>query len=122
MKVADEGDKEADPALSHYRVLGRGDGLTWLELTPKTGRTHQLRVHCAAIGCPIAGDGLYGGDRAGSAARRIQLHARAIAIPGRGDDAPVAVIAPAPRGMATLLEACGFAGDTSPLQPEQAAS
>jgi tRNA pseudouridine32 synthase/23S rRNA pseudouridine746 synthase len=121
MKVAEAGDKEAEAALSRYRVLGRGDGLTWLELSPQTGRTHQLRVHCAAIGCPIAGDGLYGGDRAGAAARRIQLHARAITIPGRGDNAALTITAPAPRGMATLLEACGFAGDASPLQPEQAA-
>ncbi len=122
MKVTEDSDKDAETALTHYRILGRGDGLSWLELKPHTGRTHQLRVHCAAIGCPIAGDGLYGGDKAGSAARRIQLHARAITIPGRGDDAALTVTAPVPRGMATLLEACGFAGEASPLQQDHAAS
>src|SRR5207237_1513822 len=50
----------ADPAgqaaVTDYRVLGSGDGLAWLELHPRTGRTHQVRVHCAALGCPVRGD------------------------------------------------------------------
>ena len=117
MKVADAGDKAADPAVSHYKVLGRGDGLTWLELTPETGRTHQLRVHSAAIGCPIAGDGLYGGDRAGAAARRTQLHARAITIPLYHNRDPITVVSPVPRDMLTLMNACGFTGEPAPAEP-----
>src|SRR6266850_1653902 len=57
------------PALAHrldrdtsgVRVLGAADGRAWLELRPRTGRTHQIRVHCAALGCPVVGDTAYGG-------------------------------------------------------------
>lgn len=48
-------------AVTEYQVLAQADGLSLLELRPVTGRTHQLRVHCAALGCPILGDGDYGG-------------------------------------------------------------
>ncbi len=71
-------DPSGDPALTHWRVLGRADGLTWLELKPVTGRTHQLRVHCAASGWPILGDAVYGGGGRGSA---LHLHARTLSIP-----------------------------------------
>jgi len=65
------------PALTHYRVLGAaGAGLARVALEPVTGRTHQLRVHLAALGHPIAGDPFYG--RAGDAAPRMMLHACAI--------------------------------------------
>lgn len=47
-------------AVSHYQVLETQNGLTLLKLIPETGRTHQLRVHMASIGCPLAGDWLYG--------------------------------------------------------------
>ncbi len=47
-------------AITDYRVLGRTNGLTWLELRPRTGRTHQIRVHCAARGWPVRGDPVYG--------------------------------------------------------------
>lgn len=54
------GGPQAKPALTHYRTLRRlGQDFSLLELRPATGRTHQLRVHLAAIGHPIAGDGLY---------------------------------------------------------------
>src|SRR4051812_28762831 len=71
-------DAAGQPALTRWRVLGRGP-VTWLELQPITGRTHQLRVHCAALGWPIVGDALYG-----SASRDgpgLMLHARAVSVP-----------------------------------------
>jgi tRNA pseudouridine32 synthase/23S rRNA pseudouridine746 synthase len=66
------------PSLTRYRVLGEThvDGvgtLTRIALAPVTGRTHQLRVHLAALGCPIAGDPFYG--RQGDASARMMLHA-----------------------------------------------
>ena len=103
-------DPAGDPSLTHWRVLGRADGLTWLELRPETGRTHQLRVHCAHIGHPIAGDAIYGGDRARSAARHLHLHARAISLPQAGT-AALSVTAPPPEHMLALLGACGWSAD-----------
>lgn len=72
------------PSLTHYRVLGEaplaGVGtLTRIALAPVTGRTHQLRVHLAALGCPIAGDPFYG--VAGDRSPRMMLHACRLALP-----------------------------------------
>lgn len=82
--IADDPDGKA--ARTDYRVLGEaGRRLTWLELQPRTGRTHQLRVHCAdGLRTPILGDGKYGGKAAfvsGSFERRLHLHARSLEIP-----------------------------------------
>src|SRR5271156_315175 len=49
-------DPAGQRAVTDYRVLGTAGGRAWLELRPRTGRTHQLRVHCAALGCPVVGD------------------------------------------------------------------
>ncbi len=63
-------------AITHYRVVKKiYPDLFLLELSPKTGRTHQLRVHCAHLGMPILGDGKYGGPAAMSA-NKVHLHAR----------------------------------------------
>jgi len=93
-------DPAGQPALTAWRVLGRAPGLTWLELRPRTGRTHQIRVHCAHLGCPILGDERYGGG-----AGRMHLLARAIALPL---DPPVAATAPPPPHMRDALRACGW--------------
>jgi len=55
---------EGKPSLTEYRVLARTEKLCKLELRPVTGRTHQLRVHCAHMGFPILGDPQYGGEAA----------------------------------------------------------
>ena len=116
MKTAVDG----DPSATLFQTLGRHDGLAWLTLTPLTGRTHQLRVHCAASGFPIAGDELYGGDTARAAARRIHLHARGIVIPRRKDQAPLVIEAPLPDHMETLFEACGYAVSDTASEIESA--
>lgn len=91
---------------------------SWMILAPLTGRTHQLRVHCAALGHPILGDGKYGGRRAfladspyaESIARRLHLHAREIAVTHPIDGTTLRVVAPLPDDMVKTFEAFGFAG------------
>lgn len=108
MKVAQQSDPLAETASTSYRVLGAGDGLSLVELTPHTGRTHQLRVHCDAMGWPIAGDPIYGGDRARAMARNLHLHARRITVPGRHNQPPVIVTAPVPDHMLGLIRLAGL--------------
>lgn len=81
------------PSVTLWRVLAREPGATRLELTPLTGRSHQLRVHLLALGHPILGDSLYG-DAA--AAPRLQLHAARIAFRHPDGGAPVAFSAEVP--------------------------
>ncbi len=104
-------DPDGLPSRTRWRVLGRGarpDGrpLTHLALEPLTGRTHQLRVHMAAMGWPILGDPIYGnGPRFGGP--HLNLHAREISVPIDGNKPPVACVAPPPDHMAAGLSACG---------------
>ena len=97
-------DPAGQPAVTAYRVLGSAAGLTWLELIPVTGRTHQLRVHLAAVGCPILGDAVYG---ARPPLAPLHLHARSVALPLYPRRAAVAVSAPPPAHMLDALRACG---------------
>ncbi len=106
-------------ALTHYRVEARNDRFALVELRPKTGRTHQLRVHMAAIGCPLVGDKVYGvedaiflEDLAGelSAATRERLildrhalHSASITFRHPGVDRELTLTAPLPRDMQSLV-------------------
>lgn len=112
MRVAPQDDPAAESAETDYRLLLAGDGLSIVALFPRTGRTHQLRVHCEAMGWPIAGDPVYGGDRARAMARQLHLHAAAIALPGRRDRAPLSVSAPLPEHMRPLVRLAGGDADT----------
>jgi 23S rRNA pseudouridine955/2504/2580 synthase len=90
-------------AVTFYRVVERaGRKAAWLALEPRTGRTHQLRVHALALKTPILGDGKYGGRAAFLAAegvsRRLHLHARAIRIPHPAEG-HLQVAAPLPEHM-----------------------
>jgi len=89
-----------DRAITNWRVLGRAPGLTWLELRPATGRTHQLRVHCAHLGAPILGDPVYGPNPGA-----LHLLARSLDLPF---DPPISAIAPPPQHMEAALRACGW--------------
>ena len=74
--------------------------LTWLALEPLTGRTHQLRVHCAAMGWPILGDAIYGTasrKHGPKDASMLHLHAREVVVPFYKNRAPIRVVAPIPR-------------------------
>lgn len=105
-------DPTGQRAVTDYRVLGATNGRAWLELRPRTGRTHQIRVHCAVLGCPIVGDPVYG--RAGSAGPLL-LHARAIALPLYPGKPPIEVTAPMPPHMLAALVRLGYdpAGENS---------
>jgi len=109
MKV---GGLRAREAATRYRVTRRFSRFTLLEAEPLTGRTHQLRVHCAAQGWPILGDAIYGarGDIA------LQLLARRVEAPLYKNKPAITVEAPAPGHMREALAACGFAGDP-PREP-----
>ena len=107
-------------ARTRYRVIDQaGNRTAWVELQPLTGRTHQLRVHMAAIGHPIVGDGKYGGPEAfltGSISRKMHLHARRLII-DHPDGAPIDITAPLPVHFAASMAQLGFdeaAGDSLP--------
>jgi 23S rRNA pseudouridine955/2504/2580 synthase len=96
-----------------YRVVQtRGEVAAWLALKPLTGRTHQLRAHCAALGHPILGDGKYGGKAAFldglDLPRRLHLHARELAIPHPADGTTLRVTAPLPPHMEEAWDRLGF--------------
>jgi 23S rRNA pseudouridine1911/1915/1917 synthase len=70
------------PARTRYRLIRAWDDCSLLALMPATGRTHQLRVHLKYLGCPILGDVLYGGGKAGRLFPQatLMLHAKSLSI------------------------------------------
>ncbi|WP_309086528.1 RluA family pseudouridine synthase [Chelativorans sp.] len=113
VRVAKHGEAGADHAVSNYRVVEQaGTVLTWLEMEPYTGRTHQLRVHAASIGCPIIGDPKYfeadqNWELPGGIQNRLHLHARRIVIP-HPDGGTVDVTAELPPHMQQSWNLLGF--------------
>jgi tRNA pseudouridine32 synthase/23S rRNA pseudouridine746 synthase len=120
-------DPAGQPAATTWKVMGRtrdvagGNdqasaasgrmGISWLALEPLTGRTHQLRVHCAAMGWPIIGDSVYG-DAPRTGGPGLYLHAREVVVPLYNNRAPIRVTAPVPPHMQHLLRACGWSGES----------
>lgn len=83
-------------SLTLYRELRRLDGFTVVSLRPRTGRTHQLRVHMAHLGCPIVGDRLYGWKPRGRGSWPLMLHAQRLRITLPGERQPRTFVAPLP--------------------------
>lgn len=108
VKVSDKG----QPSVTRYKVMGRAPGMTWLELKPETGRTHQIRVHCAAAGCPVIADRLYGRAQLNN---QLHLQSRGIVLPLSKSKPPIVVTAPPPAHMLAALTACGFSPEPSPI-------
>lgn len=104
VEVADDG----QTARTTYRVLARKDGRSFIETKPKTGRTHQIRVHLASIGAPVLRDPQYGDLPAEERAGPMMLHARRVIIPIAKNKDPVVVEAPPPEGMRQVLESLGM--------------
>lgn len=109
MRVCAPDHPDAQAALSRYRTIARTDEAALLELEPVTGRMHQLRVHLASVGRPLAGDARYGGALrlAGVGVPRLMLHARALSFP-HPDGGVRTVQAPAPDDFRTVAERCGL--------------
>ncbi len=104
-------EEEGLAARTRYRVIEQaGNRAAWVELQPHTGRTHQLRVHMAAIGHPIVGDGKYGGPDAfltGTISRKLHLHARRLRI-DHPDAERIDVTAELPNHFAETIANLGF--------------
>ncbi|MFQ5673607.1 MAG: RluA family pseudouridine synthase [Nitrospinales bacterium] len=96
-------------ALTGYEVVERFEGYSYLRLFPKTGRTHQIRVHLASIGHPVLGDKLYGG-KASAGLRKISrhaLHARRLTLLHPSSSRPMVFDSPLPEDMALFLKKSG---------------
>lgn len=109
MRIAKEGEVGAETALTRYRTLARTDGAALVECSPQTGRMHQLRVHLASIGRPIAGDVRYGGALAvnGVAVPRLMLHAVRLSFP-HPEGGTTNIEAPMPEDMQKVAQALGL--------------
>jgi 23S rRNA pseudouridine955/2504/2580 synthase len=118
VRVAKHGEEGADHAVSHYRVVEQAaQSLSWLEMEPHTGRTHQLRVHAAHLGCPIIGDSKYfeadqNWEFPGGIQNRLHLHARRIVIPHPGGGV-IDVTAPLPPHMRQSWNLLGFSEESA---------
>ncbi|MBV8593507.1 MAG: RluA family pseudouridine synthase [Caulobacteraceae bacterium] len=110
VRVAAAEDAQARQALTRYRVLDGAPVAALVELAPRTGRMHQLRVHLASRGAPIAGDARYGGvlTLAGAPVPRTMLHAAALDIPHPAGGR-MRLVAPPPEDFRLLIAQCGLA-------------
>ncbi len=108
--LAAPGEEDSAHAITDYRTLdAAGRKLAWLELQPLTGRTHQLRVHCAALGAPIVGDRKYGGEagQVEGLADRLHLHARGLVLP-HPNGGTLSLEADLPAHMRETFKSIGF--------------
>ena len=100
-------DPQGRPAVTRWTVRGKTAAMSWLALEPLTGRTHQLRVHCAEMGWPIRGDAVYG-NAPRSGGPILHLQAREIVVPLYKNREPIRVVAPVPPHMREALAECGW--------------
>ncbi|WP_051115100.1 RluA family pseudouridine synthase [Bartonella bovis] len=113
MRVCKHGEPDSSHAVSYYRILDtRGRALSWLEMEPYTGRTHQLRVHAAYMNHPIVGDSKYffsdsHWELPGGIQNRLHLHARRIRIP-HPSGGILDIIAPLPPHMVQSFNLLAF--------------
>jgi 23S rRNA pseudouridine1911/1915/1917 synthase len=97
------------PAETRFRRLGGTDQFALAALWPRTGRTHQLRAHLAALGAPIVGDRLYGGQRSleGAPISRVLLHAHLLGLSTSDSRGPVFFEAPPPEDLRRWFDVVG---------------
>jgi tRNA pseudouridine32 synthase/23S rRNA pseudouridine746 synthase len=109
MRLCPPDHPDAEAALTRYRTLAAGPDAALVELQPETGRMHQLRVHLASLGRPIAGDARYGGALtvAGRPVPRLMLHAASLSFPHPAGGMK-RIEAPVPADMAALAAELGL--------------
>lgn len=93
-------DASGQRAVTDWKLCGQAGDIAWLELSPRTGRTHQVRVHCALLGCPVLGDPIYGDSRGA-----LHLLSRSIVLLLQP---PLAATAAPPAHMRDALARCGW--------------
>ncbi len=123
-------DPDGRPSVSEYAIRESGHGVSLLELKPRTGRTHQLRVHAAHVGHPIVGDDLYGGPRhhgvrekalrAALGPPHTLLHAWRLWLPSPPLAAPLMLEVPLPPAFAQALAVCGWSIEAAGTAPAAA--
>jgi tRNA pseudouridine32 synthase / 23S rRNA pseudouridine746 synthase len=113
-------DPLGQPAQTQWKVLAKDETRALLALMPLTGRTHQLRVHCAALGFPILGDPIYG--TASGDGERLHLHASAIEIPLYKNKPPLKIEAPLPEHMVSQVTHLMNAAMAEPVRSDPASS
>ena len=122
-----KGTEGAKPAITDFSVIEQAGGrMAWVAMRPITGRTHQLRVHMAELGCPIAGDGKYGsrsqenlgdgwgGGIGGALSRKLHLHAARLSFEHPVTGKPVRLRAPLPEHMLRTWEMMGWREEECP--------
>lgn len=109
MRPCQDDHPDAESARTLYRTLAAADDAALVELKPVTGRMHQLRVHLASIGRPIAGDARYGGalTLGGRSVPRLMLHARSVTFP-HPEGGRRTIEAPIPEDFAKVAQAAGL--------------
>jgi RluA family pseudouridine synthase len=109
MRAARPGDGKPQPALTRWRVLGSAGTTHLLQLTPETGRMHQLRAHLSLAGRPILGDPYYGGavTLKGESILRLMLHAWQLGLPHPAG-ARLALKSPPPKDFLAVLSVAGI--------------
>jgi tRNA pseudouridine32 synthase/23S rRNA pseudouridine746 synthase len=128
VRLAKAGEAGAQNAQTRYRTLAEAPRAALVELSPITGRMHQLRVHLASLGLPIAGDPRYGGALvlAGAPVPRLMLHAAALEFPHPATGVRLRIEASMPEDMRAVMAAAGLSGAAglgfhqAPLAPSRA--
>lgn len=105
MILARAGRKGAQAARTGWRVVARGGAFALMQMSPETGRMHQIRVHLMSLGCPILGDALYGEGQA--TAPRLMLHAAKLELP-HPEGGKLVLEAPVPDDFRAAAEAAGL--------------
>ena len=101
------------PAVTHFRVLGRAAGYTLVRVQLETGRTHQIRVHFAALGYAVAGDAQYGRRPRPEGLGRQFLHAARLSLAHPQDERPLEFASPLPPDLAGFAESIGLSAQAS---------